>query len=268
MAQSLVRDPHRSEDVAQESALIALERAHPPKDSRGWLRGVVHHRARRAHCEAARARRDASLAEDPAWSHPPTDEVVANAEIKRAIAESLLDLPDDQRVALHLVYFADLSFGAAGERIGVAKSTVSERVRKGLEALRRKLDSKHGGNRSAWAGPIAGFALRAPVRATVQGTTVRNVVALLAVLVAGVAVVTMIALRGRGTESPFGATEEPLSATRIADPAGADVSGRADPERYSAGSSRRVSLGGGSRQGDGSLPRFERSRRGGARSGC
>ena len=85
--------------------------------------------------------------------------------------------------------------------------------------LRRNLDSTHGGDRRAWFGPVAGFALRAPGRTAVQGTSARNTALLLAALFAGATILVVVALRGRGNEGRFGAAEEPPTVTRIEDPA-------------------------------------------------
>ncbi|QDV09792.1 RNA polymerase sigma factor [Planctomycetes bacterium Poly30] len=151
MARSLVQDPHAADDLVQEAWLADLQAGRAARDKRSWL-SVVLLRAgskafRSARNQRERAESAAHLREQEA---PATDEVVGDRQLRSLVAEELLALPEPQRTALHLVYVADLSVTEAAGRMGVAKSTASQRVDRGLEMLRQRIDAAHGGDRRSW----------------------------------------------------------------------------------------------------------------------
>ncbi len=80
LAQRMVRDSHRAEDVAQEAMLSALER--PPRrgwNRVAWLRGVVRNKARRLlRAERRRAQHESQLPLSP--EVPSTADVAAKLE--------------------------------------------------------------------------------------------------------------------------------------------------------------------------------------------
>ncbi len=191
MARSLVQDPHTADDLVQDAWLADLEGGEAARDKRSWL-GVVMYRAgsktfRTRRNQRERAESAAHLREHSASA---TDDVVGDRELRSLVAEELLALPEPQRTALHLVYVADLSVTEAGRRMGVAKSTASQRVDRGLEMLRQRIDSAYGGDRRSWCVallPWASAARKAP--ATIGVPSLAAVVGVLA----GVALVLGLA---------------------------------------------------------------------------
>ena len=151
MARSLVRDPHAAEDLAQEAWLADLQGGDAARDKRSWLSGVLF----RAGSQAFRTRRNQRERAESAYhlredAAPSTDDVVGDRQMRSLVAEELLALPEPERTALHLVYVADLSVTEASRRMGIAKSTASRRVDRGLDLLRQRIDKAYGGDRQAW----------------------------------------------------------------------------------------------------------------------
>ncbi len=108
-----------------------------------WLLSIVHHRA----IDAVRRRRPTSelpteeegrltpvlLTMPDVWG-----EVSAGID-REQVNAAVSTLPDAQREALELAYWAGLSQSEIAERLGVPLGTVKSRVRLALVALRREL---------------------------------------------------------------------------------------------------------------------------------
>ena len=70
----------------------------------------------------------------PGWFLPAAD---AEAEEARAqVTTALAALPEEQRSAIHLHVWEELSFREIGELLGLPTQTVASRYRYGLEKLR------------------------------------------------------------------------------------------------------------------------------------
>lgn len=149
LARGLVADPGTADDLAQETWVAALE-AREGQAARPWLGRVLRNawkdglrgRARRARREEGAARAEAT---------PGADELVAELELRERVARALRELEEPYRTALVLRYFRDESLSAIARREKVAVSTIHERLERGLERLRARLDAEHGGRRGAWA---------------------------------------------------------------------------------------------------------------------
>jgi RNA polymerase sigma-70 factor (ECF subfamily) len=153
LARRLAGDAHAAEDLVQDTwaaALRAQGAAPRARALRPWLRQVLRNLwsdQRRAECaRAARERRSAR-----AEALEPESELVAELELRRRVAEALLQLEEPYRGALYLRFFRDQSLAAIAKRQGVALSSAHERIQHGLARLRARLDREHGGRRDAWA---------------------------------------------------------------------------------------------------------------------
>jgi len=181
LAAGLVADPQRVDDLVQDTWVAALE-ADPrrARDQRAWLAGVVRNLFRqRSRKDARRARRE--VAREPGGPAPSTDELVGRAELHAKLVHAVLGLEEPYRSTLLLRYFEELAPGEIARRHGLQGSTVRNRLRRGLEQLRAKLDREWDGSREAWC------ALVAPLAGT-TGRVVPEAVAVTAATIAGASV--------------------------------------------------------------------------------
>ena len=147
IARRITADDVLAEDVVQDAFLGAWRSADRYVSGRGsvktWLLSIVHHRA----IDAVRRRRPTSElpAEDEGRSVPQALTLpdvwgeVSDGIDRDQVATAVAVLPDAQREALELAYWAGLSQTEIAERLGVPLGTVKSRVRLALVALRREL---------------------------------------------------------------------------------------------------------------------------------
>ncbi|HEX6129359.1 MAG TPA: sigma-70 family RNA polymerase sigma factor [Candidatus Limnocylindria bacterium] len=145
IALRVVGDAGRAEDVVQDAFLSVWRRAGSYAIGRGsvrtWLGSVVRNRA----IDVIRAMRERAVEDQDQVllslhdTAPAVDEQVAaaieGAETRRALGE----LPDEQRQAIALAYFAGLSHSEIAERTGLPLGTVKSRVRLGIQRMRQSL---------------------------------------------------------------------------------------------------------------------------------
>jgi len=147
IAYRITNDSTLAEDVVQDAFLGAWRNAARYVEGRGsvktWLLAIVHHRA----IDAVRRRRPttelpdvevpppAALTEPDVWM-----EVAAGLDadlVQRALAE----LSDVQREAIELAYFSGLTQQEIADRTATPLGTVKSRMRLGLLAMRRSLET-------------------------------------------------------------------------------------------------------------------------------
>ena len=141
LAARMLGDQQAAEDVIQEVFLAAWRRAAAYRPERGsvktWLLAMTHHRA----IDRARQRVVASAVADvgdaledqrvrPVWQQ-------ALEEIRgEQIGAALAALPDEQRQAIELAYFAGKSQSEIAVLLGLPLGTVKGRTRLALDKLR------------------------------------------------------------------------------------------------------------------------------------
>ena len=147
IAYRITNDSTLAEDVVQDAFLGVWRNAARYVEGRGsvktWLLAIVHHRA----IDAVRRRRPttelpdvevpppAALTEPDVWM-----EVAAGLDadlVQRALAE----LSDVQREAIELAYFSGLTQQEIADRTATPLGTVKSRMRLGLLAMRRSLET-------------------------------------------------------------------------------------------------------------------------------
>lgn len=135
-------------DVTQEVFLEAWRNRHRFDASRGtipgWLLGIARFRVIDALRSAGR-RPDlvAEPGEQGASAGGPAadmDTVTRMAE-RMLIATAMEQLPERARQAVHLAFYEELTHTEIAERCGVPLGTVKSDIRRGLERLRRHLES-------------------------------------------------------------------------------------------------------------------------------
>ncbi len=153
----LGRDGQGIDDVVQDTWVKALERPPGrPGALRGWLARVAGNLARqRRRADARRERRHTEVARSDAV--PSTAEVVARENLRRRVVDHVLALDEPFRSVLLLRYFEDLRLDEIAARLDVPIGTVSSRLVRGLERLRRALDRTEGGRRE-WVEAVAPLA--------------------------------------------------------------------------------------------------------------
>ena len=155
VALAVVGDPAAAEDVAQQTFERAWKRASTFDPSRGtvraWLTRIAHNLAidhlRKARPDSldetlpsGRSRGD-EVAED----HPGALEKVLEWERAAAVAEALGELPAIHREVLTLRFEEDLKLDEIAQIAGTPLSTVKSRLRRALEGLRTRLESRFPG---------------------------------------------------------------------------------------------------------------------------
>ncbi|MHC4163002.1 MAG: sigma-70 family RNA polymerase sigma factor [Planctomycetota bacterium] len=164
LAKSLVRDPHRADDLEQQTWLAVLER--PPRHDanvRAWLARVMRNLAgmtRRG--ERRRAAREQVVAR-PEADAPGPEDVVARLEWQRRLVTAVRDLEEPYRSTIVFRYFEQLDPAGIAERMGVPRKTVYTRLSRGLDRLRARFDGETPGGRRAWCLALLPLAMDPPL---------------------------------------------------------------------------------------------------------
>jgi len=148
LAQRVVRRSHLAEEIVQEvfTAVWKDPGAYDQERGsvKGWLMGMVHHRAvdivRRE--ESQRRRAEAAIPEALGEQIDHADEVVQRLGLpeERRIVRGALDLlPAEQRTVLEMMYFEGLSQSQIAERTGAPLGTVKSRTLLGMRRMRDAL---------------------------------------------------------------------------------------------------------------------------------
>src|SRR5688572_15136995 len=138
------------EDLAQDAWVRLLARPVPALTRpRAWLASVLRNAARmRTREHERRSARERRAAPEHA---PSTDELAARAELEHLAVRAVLALEEPYRAALLLRYAQGLEPADIARALGVPASTVRNRIARGLEQVRARLDARHGGEREGWA---------------------------------------------------------------------------------------------------------------------
>ncbi|HEY3807788.1 MAG TPA: sigma-70 family RNA polymerase sigma factor [Kofleriaceae bacterium] len=139
LAGSLARDEIAADEVAQETWLVASERA--PDDElplRPWLARVVHNLVRMRHRRASR--RDARERAAPIVAESPTPhDLLERVEAQRAIADEVIALAEPYREVVLLHYVEGVPTNAIARRLDVPPGTVRRRLKVARDQLRERL---------------------------------------------------------------------------------------------------------------------------------
>jgi RNA polymerase sigma-70 factor (ECF subfamily) len=137
VARSILRDDAAAEDATQDVYLKILrqpETLAAVDNPRAWLCRVASRRALELAREGARrARREEATVMTP--RDPGPEEAAFRSELRAHVER----LPEDQRAALSLHYFAGLTLSETAAALEVPQGTVASRVSAGLDRLRKVL---------------------------------------------------------------------------------------------------------------------------------
>lgn len=130
VAMVIVHDQERAADAVQDAFALAVRRRHRFRGDgalEAWVWRIVVNSARGA---AVREPRNGVPEE---WSSEPSEAV---AEVRAAVAR----LPERQRLALFLRYYADLDYDAIATALGVSVGTVGATLNAARANLRGLLE--------------------------------------------------------------------------------------------------------------------------------
>lgn len=137
-ARVLTRAGQEADDLVQGALLKAYERRASFRSGsslRVWLMSILHnHFIDQLRSKRASMAREQAWAElNPGFSTPDSEQAVRLAQLRLAF----LDLPPDQREALHLVAMEGLSIAEAAAVLQIPPGTVMSRLGRARMALRR-----------------------------------------------------------------------------------------------------------------------------------
>jgi RNA polymerase sigma factor (sigma-70 family) len=159
LASGLVLDASEADDLLQEAWLAAAGAVHrPAPPGRAWLAGVLSNVARTARRSAGRRRARESRAvaqqlERSALAVTSEERVAREQHLLALVAT----LPEPQRDAVVARFFDDLSPAAIARRDGLSVDAVKSRLKRGLEALRARIEQEQCGlhGLALWLAPLA-----------------------------------------------------------------------------------------------------------------
>lgn len=171
LARSLVGDPSRADDLAQESWLAALSQMSGPARRRviprSWFRRVIRNLSNLAlRGDAHRRSREEQVARPEAV--PSAAEVVEQAERHRIVVEAVMELREPLRSTVLFRYFSGFSVAAIASRTGASPGAVRMRLSRALETLRTRMDQRYGADGRSWLLALTPLAAR-PIGTSAAG---------------------------------------------------------------------------------------------------
>jgi RNA polymerase sigma-70 factor (ECF subfamily) len=143
LCQSKLRFPADAEDATQETFLRGIARINELKspDAIGaWLRGIAHNVCvdviRRSEVRKSSNRDVANL------PTPGMNEEITSRDEQAFLIRLVHDLPEQSRETVLLHYYEDMTYDEMASWLGVARSTVNERLSKARRLLKNELLSR------------------------------------------------------------------------------------------------------------------------------
>jgi RNA polymerase sigma-70 factor (ECF subfamily) len=104
-----------------------------------WLLGITRHRAidaTRSKRERARAREQNLNEALPVAADTDIEDTVDQSLLRDAVRKAIKELPSNQRQAIELAYYGDMTRAEIAEQLGEPLGTIKTRMRLGLSKLR------------------------------------------------------------------------------------------------------------------------------------
>jgi RNA polymerase sigma factor (sigma-70 family) len=143
LCQSKLRSSADAEDATQETFLRGIARMHElrsPDAIGAWLRGIAHHV-----CVDVIRRSEVRKASNHDVANLPAagiDEQIARGDEQAFLIGLVNDLPEQFRETVLLHYYEDMTYDEIANWLGVARSTVNERLSKARRLLKNELLSR------------------------------------------------------------------------------------------------------------------------------
>lgn len=128
-ARSLTRDANDAEDLVHDALVRAYERRasfRPSGNIRSWLLSIVHN----TFIDGIRSRRSEAARNAESEPHDEFARIAPQEHSVRLsqVREAFLDLPEEQRAAIHLVAIEGLSYQEAASALGIPLGTLMSRI--------------------------------------------------------------------------------------------------------------------------------------------
>src|SRR5262245_9113367 len=210
--------------------VAAIERppaAPTPLHLRAWLRTVVRRiaaAAQRDRTERAQRERRAARPEGDDAEREASEQLARHRELTAAVDA----LPEPYRTAVALRYLADRKPAAIAREVGATPHAVHQRIHRGLQLLRERLDRQHG-SRAAWATPLAAMFPAAPFAPLLLTTLMAKNAFVAAAVLTVAATGTWLAVRSDTPQLPTTDSATSSAAAVTAATAANEAANRAAP---------------------------------------
>jgi RNA polymerase sigma factor (sigma-70 family) len=141
LCRRILHDEHDAEDAFQATFLVLARKAASVRHHRslgGWLHEVAYHLALRAKAKAAQRRKHETEERTMTPADDPAVEAVRR-ELRSLLDEELRQLPSKYRQPLILCYLEGKTNEQAAQQLGWPLGSMSRRLARGRELLRRRL---------------------------------------------------------------------------------------------------------------------------------
>lgn len=135
----ILRNAHDAEEVAQQSFLALAQTRRPPS---GNVAAWLHRTAYRAALNLTRARNRRTARDHAYAAAQPESTRIEWDDIRDLVDEAVAGLPDASRECIVLYFFEEQTHAAIGERLGITRQAVAQRIEKGIALVRKRLASK------------------------------------------------------------------------------------------------------------------------------
>lgn len=140
-------DAHRSEDLVQETFLLAWRRIADladPKQFRPWLNAIAHRVVidsvrRESRKKRNTARVGAHELSEISDQTPPPDERVELKEQREQALSVLRSMPEEYRVPLMLRYLAGADYDTIARQLALSNGSLRGLLQRGLKMLRERI---------------------------------------------------------------------------------------------------------------------------------
>jgi RNA polymerase sigma-70 factor (ECF subfamily) len=157
VALHLAKDPHKAEDLAQETfvrALASSDRFDPETNMKAWLTKILYNLFLDHYRHTKRwASLDSANDQSDPWSELPSENPGPEAcflteELKAQINYGLAKIPEEFRAPVILVDMGDFSYEEAAAILSCPVGTIRSRLSRGRRLLRRWLSSYVGAGKT------------------------------------------------------------------------------------------------------------------------
>ncbi|MEQ8765508.1 MAG: sigma-70 family RNA polymerase sigma factor [Planctomycetota bacterium] len=160
LVRRIVVHDDRVDDAVQETWLQALQ-ARPRNASslRSWL-GTIARNFGKQQVRGDVRRRAREQEPRPLRPVPTPEEILEREALRSRVVEAVLELKEPYRSAILLRFFEELSNEEVAERLGIPLETARTRIKRGLDALRQRLQGRLGGDWRLMLMPLLGREVR------------------------------------------------------------------------------------------------------------